>query len=237
MTNVFILKKKITLKIYFLSAIFKSSLGNSNWFAFTIIIFYYYSYLSFIFVEKKIFIGIIIINILCLLHSIIVYNYFYPGKKYAVDTILCFIAGFYYSLSKKFLDKVLMNNDISYFSIISVIIYIYNKCFNLIDLINISINNFLFAVLIILITLKVKFINDFLIFCNSHSFSIYLLQRLVLWIVYKKNIFANNDFIRVSFEFTSIFVIASLFDKYTIFIDNFIKKKSKKLEYILKLFN
>ena len=38
---------KMTLKNYFLSIIFKKNIGNSNWFAFTIICFYIYSYISF----------------------------------------------------------------------------------------------------------------------------------------------------------------------------------------------
>ena len=42
---------KINLKNYFLSIIFKKSIGNSNWFAFTIICFYIYSYFSFIFIN------------------------------------------------------------------------------------------------------------------------------------------------------------------------------------------
>ena len=46
-TNIFIFRLKISVEDYFLSVIFKNSLVNSNWFAFTIIIFYFYSYLSF----------------------------------------------------------------------------------------------------------------------------------------------------------------------------------------------
>ena len=66
--NIFIFKYKITLKQYFLAIIFKSSLGNSNWFAFTIIIFYLYAYLSFRFLNDKIIFGLIIISFLCYLH-------------------------------------------------------------------------------------------------------------------------------------------------------------------------
>jgi hypothetical protein len=229
--NIFIFHYKITWRIYLLSVIFKNSLGNSNWFAFSIIIFYYYSCLSFRFVGGEIKFGIIIISFFCILHTIFVYTYFYPKKIYAVDTILCFVAGFYFSLFKKVFEKIVLKNDMCYFLITSIIILIYYKFFNLVNnLIYISIKNVLFALLIILITLKVKFHNEFLIFMNSHSFSIYLLQRLILWIIYRKMIFVNSDFIRISFEFTSIFFIASLFDNYTLFIDKFFAKKIKKIE-------
>ena len=35
----------------------------------------------------------------------------------------------------------------------------------------------------------------------------------------KKNIFKQNNFIQISFEFTAIIFLACLFDKYTIFIN------------------
>ena len=63
----------------------------------------------------------------------------------------------------------------------------------------------IFCLFRLFISMKVKFTNDFVKFQNSHSYSIYLLQRLVSWIVYKKQLFCNNDFIQISFEFTSIF--------------------------------
>ena len=116
--NIFIFNNKITLKKYILASIFKSSLGNSNWFAFSIIIFYIYSYISFRFVQGSYFFGIIIISIICCIHSKIVYIYFYPKSICAVDTILCFVTGFYYSHMKTYLDKILLKNDIFYFGVI-----------------------------------------------------------------------------------------------------------------------
>ena len=75
-TNIYVLKNKVSLKLYFLSVIFKSSLGNSQWFAFTIIVLYIYSYLSFRFIKKKIFFGIIIINFICFLHIFLIMYYY-----------------------------------------------------------------------------------------------------------------------------------------------------------------
>ena len=82
--------------------------------------------------------------------------------------------------------------------------------------------------------MKVRLNNNFLSFLNSHSYSIYLLQRLVMIIVYKKRLLIKYDFIRMSFEFTSIFFIACLFDKYTHFIDKRFNRnvfKSKLVQY------
>ena len=228
-TNIFIFKRKISLRQYALSVIFKSGLGNSNWFAFTIIVLYFYSYVSFRFLKHKNFYGIIIMSFLCFFHIQFVFNYYYQRKLYPVDTILCFLVGLFYSLCQKNFDKFLLKNDIYYYGIISIIIFLFYITFNNNTLIQISIKNALFALLIISITIKFKFNNGFLKFLNSHSYSIYLLQRLVMWIVYTKRIFKNHNFIQISFEFTQIFYISTLFDKYTFFVDKLIKKSPKNI--------
>jgi len=223
--NLFIINRKISFKRYLEAVIFKSGIGNSNWFAFTIIMFYFYSYISFTVVKTKLFYGIIFVNFFCILHSFLAYYFYFPNKKYSVDTILCFVIGFYYSLLKKHIDKIIMKNDIFYFGIISIIIFIYYEFYDITSLIKESIKNALFSILIVLISMKVKLNNDLLKFLNFHSYSIYLLQRLVMMIVTYKKIFHNYNFIKISFEFSSIFFIASLFDRYTAFIDKLLKYK------------
>ena len=227
-TNIFILNNRITLKKYLLSCIFISAIGNSNWFAFTIIVFYFYSYLSFVYIKKN-HIGIFNIIIFCLLHSIIVYKYFYPKNIVAVGTVFCFPLGYLHSLIKIYLDSILMKNDICYFGITSLLILLYYNAFYPRNLLFICIKNAIFSCLIVIISMKVKLNNDFLKYLNNHSYSIYLLQRIVILIVDKKKIFKNSDFIRLSFELSSIFFISSLFDKNTMFIDKLI---TKKLNYL-----
>ena len=233
-TNIFILKNKVTLQTYILSIIFKSSLGNSNWFAFTIIILYFYSYFSFGLAKNNIFLGIIIISLLCFLHTKIVYFYYYPKKIYAVDTILCFVIGFYFSYMKIYLDKIIMKNDIFYFGILSATILSFYKSSKINTLFFKNIRNALFALLVVFISMKIKLKNDFLKYLNVHSYSIYLLQRLVFLIIYKMRIFINSGFIQIFFEFSSIFCIASLFDKYAVYLNKIFSKKKfiPKTKYI-----
>jgi len=229
LTNILILKKKVTLERYILSVIFKQSLGNSNWFAFTIIIFYFYSYFSFRFTKNNIVLGIIIINIICLLHIKFVFNYYYPKKIYSIDTILCFVIGFYFSLWKIYLDKIIMKNDIFYFSMLSFTIFSIYRSSKIKNLFFLSLQNVLFSIIIVFITMKIKLKNGFLRFMNFHSYSIYLLQRLVMWIVYEKKIFINSDFSQIFFEFSTIFFIASLFDKYAAYLNKLFQTKSKSI--------
>ena len=212
--------------------IFKSNIGNSNWFAFTIICLYIISYLSFRFIKRKknFIIGFFIINILCILHIYFVFNYFYPKKTYSVDNILCFIIGILFSLLKYYLNRIFMRNDIFYFGNTSIIIvlyyYYYHKKGK--NIILISITNSLFCLIIVILTMKIRLKNEFLLFLNTHSYSIYLLQRQVMIFIFHKRYFLNNEFIRFFFMFIIILFESNLFDKYTNCINKIFYYKSKE---------
>ena len=227
----FVLGIKVTLSKYFLSMIFKSSIGNSNWFAFSIILFYFYSFLSFIFIKNKKYycFGIIFISILCSMHNYFVYNYYYPKIRHAVDNTLTFIIGFFYSLLKLYLEKVIMKNDICFYGILSLSIIIYYNYYNRIKTVwSVSITNAIFSFITVLISMKVRFNNEFLTLLYSHSYSIYLLQRVVMRFISVKKLFEKNEFIKFFFEFSMILFISIAFDDSTQFIDKIFKRKIEK---------
>ena len=118
---------KVSLKSYLKAIIFKSGIGNSYWFVLAIIFLYFYSYLSFIFIKKikYNFIGIFLITIICSLHINIIYKYYHPKLTISVDTIYCFIIGFYYSFFRLYLETFIMKSDKNYFGTIVIFILIY----------------------------------------------------------------------------------------------------------------
>ena len=99
---------------------------------------------------------------------------------------------------------------------VSFTIFVYHKVFIRNTLIYNSMKNSLFSILVVLISIKIQFKNDF----------------LMMSIVYIKGMFKKNNFIQISFEFSSIFFIAALFDKYTFFIDKYLKRNAS--EYKIK---
>ena len=229
-----IYKKEITLKKYILTAFFYSSIGNSNWFAYTIILYYIYAFLSFAFIENKNYnyLGIIFITIICYLHGYFTYFYFYKSKVCAVDNTLSFILGFCYSGIRKYTDKYIMKYDFSYFGILTFfsLIYCYfyiskNKSIFMHNYINGS-----FSIIVVLVNMKVKFDNEFLKFLNAHSYSIYLLQRVILAIFYEKKYLENYECLRIFLQFILIILIATTFDYSTSFIDKYYKRVDKRLE-------
>ena len=82
--------------------------------------------------------------------------------------------------------------------------------------------------------MKIRFNNEFLNLLNSHSFSIYLLQRIVMNFFYFKQYFQNNELIRFFFEFILILLISTIFDKYTTCIDYYFRGKIEKKNTIIK---
>ena len=234
-----IYKIKTTLKKYLKSVIFYRNLGNSNWFVFTIILYYIYTYIAFIFIKNKRYynLGIIIITILCGFHGYFTYNYYFPKKYFCVDNTLSFIFGFCYSLMKKYIDKILMRNDSSYFGILFIFVityyYYYIHQSNIFMLMYL---NGIFCIICVFISMKVRFDNEFLRFLNSHSFTIYLMQKVVLQTFFIKKYLKKHGFIKIFVQFILILYISTTFDKYTKFIDNLFESKERKNKVKVRMF-
>ena len=120
-----------------------------------------------------------------------------------------------------------MKNDITYFLSLSflILIYYYFYITKKTILIHLFMNLF-FSLIIVLISMKIRFNNEFLNLLNSHSFSIYLLQRIVMRFIYYKQYFKNNELIRFFFEFILIILISTIFDKFTTSIDYYFGGKN-----------
>ena len=228
-----IYKKEVTLKTFILTIFFKSSIGNSYWFAYTIILYYFYAYLSFAFIENKKynFLGIIFLTIICYIHGYFTYFY-YLKKKISIDNTLPFIFGFYYSLIRKHTDKFIMKYDFSYYGIYTLIILIYYY-FCIHQKANIFMRilmNGTFSIIVILTSMKVRFNNEILKFLNAHSYSIYLLQKAVLLTFYEEKYLKKHECIKIFIEIILILFIATTFDHSTSFIDKYFKRVDNRIE-------
>ena len=227
-----IYRKEVSLKKFILTIFFKTSIGNSYWFAYTIILYYFYAYLSFVFIKNKKynFVGIIIISVICYAHGYFTYFY-YLQKSISIDNTLPFILGFIYSLVRNFTDKYIMKYDFSYFATYILISLIYYY-FYIHKEENIFMRIFLngtFSILVILTTMKMRFDNEILKFLNVHSYSIYLLQKAVLLTFYEEKYLKKHECIKIFIEIILIIFIATTFDHYTAFIDKYFKKVDNRL--------
>ena len=227
-------KKKLTFKRYILAMLFKSHVGNSNWFAFTIIVLYLYAFLAFVFIKDKKYnyLGIIFITIICSLHIYLMYNYYFAKRMGSVDNTLSYIFGFCYSAIRKFTDRFIMKYDFIYFGIFSVLSLTFYYLCKIKD-VNILLHNLMnsnFSLIVLLITMKVRLDNEFLKFLNIHSYSIYLLQKVVLRTFFEEKYLIKYECMRIILQFVLILFIATIFDYYTSFIDKCFKKVDHRLE-------
>jgi len=229
-----IYKKEIILKKYILSVFFYDTMGNSNWFTYTIIIYYIYAFFSFVFIKNKKynFLGIIIITFICYIHGYFTYFFYLKGKICGVDNTLSFILGFCYSGIRKYTDKYIMKYDFSYFGILtsfSLMFYYFfinkHKSIFMHILMNGS-----FSIIVILMNMKVRFDNEFLKFLNVHSYSIYFLQRAVLSTFYEQKYLQKYECMRQFLQLGLIIFISTTFDYSTSFIDKFFKRVDKRFE-------
>ena len=81
--------------------------------------------------------------------------------------------------------------------------------------------------------MKIRFKNEYLNLLNKHSFSIYLLQRVIIIFINSMNYFEKNEIIKFFINYLLVIFISKIFDKYTSFIDRLLKyykieKKYKK---------
>ena len=89
-----------------------------------------------------------------------------------------------------------------------------------------------FCIIVVLMNMKVKLDNEFLKFLNVHSYSIYLLQRVILTTFDEKKYLEEYECLRVFLQIILIILIASTFDYSTSFIDKYFKRVDKRLEPI-----
>lgn len=125
-----------------------------------------------------------------------------------------------------------MKYDYSYFGILTSFSLIY--CYFYINkdksIFMIIFMNGIFCIIVILVNMKVKFDNDFLKFLNVHSYSIYLLQRVIFRIFYEKKYLESYECLRFFLQFILIILIATTFDYSTSFIDKYFKRVDNRLE-------
>lgn len=195
-----------SLKRILLSFTGWSSIGNSNWYIFDILILYIFTWVSFKVFNKNNFKGIISTTILSLF-----FMYFLMKTKeiHWYNTILCYPAGMFFSHYKNKIENLIFKNNkiylfISFICIISfILLYKLSKVSNILVYQIVSI---LFVILILLVSMKFSFKNKILNYLGNNIFWIYILQRIPMIILKHYNINNYNPylFIIISFVLTII---------------------------------
>lgn len=183
--------REITVTQFLLSLIGWSSIGNSNWYIFTILLLYLITYISFIIFKDK---RNYKISVYALLAIVIVYCavfyifQFQNEKSYLFYyTILCYPLGMLYSVYKENIEKFLKQRNLNYFItlvfvvVITAVTRFYCNSAEIIEMIYML----FFSLFILLISMKVSFDNKILRWIGNHLFEIYILQRIPMTVFAK----------------------------------------------------
>lgn len=188
-----------------------TAIGNSNWFMFVTFVLYIFVFVSFRFLKfKDIKWNVVIFTALSCVLGIALY---FLKESHWWNTLLCFSLGMWFGYYKDKIDICMIQSRQYWLTCIPLLIVTVG-----LGVINIRLGGLgkfyimlpiLFALSIVVVTMKIKIGNKILDFFGKHIFSIYILQRIPMMIF--QNIISNLYlFFIVSFIATVI--VALCFD-------------------------
>ncbi len=206
-----LLNRSYSTKDILLSFIGWTSIGNSNWFVFAILIGYISIYLSWL-LSKNPKLITLFTTLFLMLYCVSITTL--QKGSWWTDTILSLPFGMLFSLYHENIKSFATKNNINYcltltFSItLFIILHILVRLCNPFTLTH-NIVSIVFCFIITLITYKFKFKNKILSFLGKYSFDIYILQRIPM-IILSKTSLQNYTvcFIVVSFALTILISLA-----------------------------
>lgn len=210
------LGKDYSIKKLLLSFIGLDAVGNSVWFIFVIVILYVVTWISFRFLKKRFVLGTAITTVASL--AAVAVLYILKGKEYWwYDTILCYPLGMWYAIAKPCIDKILLKDFNKWFSVTAITAAAFIMLNDLFPIYHKSRKIFIpmaliFALLIVLVSMRISINNGVLRWFGKRVFGIYILQRIPMIILAE---FGMNDrpflFSAVSFAIT--IVLAEVFER------------------------
>lgn len=211
------LKIKYNTKTILLSLLAFESIGNSNWYIFSILVLYLITYINFKLIKDKK-CAILSTTLFTIIFTIIL---MFLKEDYYYNTIISYIFGLWFSYYKDKIISIITTNNYIYTLILLIDLinlYTFNKL-HLINTFYYYCYDIAFIILIILLSLKFKINNKFLLFLGSHTFWIYILQRITMITLNKLNI---NTYLYIILSFITTIILSIIYE-------NIFNKKIKKL--------
>lgn len=225
-----ILKKGYPLKDVLLAFTGYSTVGNSNWYLFVIFAMYVIIIVSFLIFRKHKILGVALVSVLSVAFVIVEKNVLeLPAQYY--NTVCCFPAGMIFSLVKPYIDKVLMKNDVIWFTVFTVCVGVFayfslnrNEGLTYYTLFTLT----ALAVLVMFM-MKATIKHSILDWFGQHIFSFFILQRIPMLLIRHLG-FANREYFFIITSFFGTILLSVLFDAAMDKLDSIIFKPRKKKE-------
>lgn len=178
-----------------------SAVGNSNWYIFDILVLYLITYVSFIAARNNKRLGIILNLILCAVFvGLLKYT---KGDFWWYDTVLCYPAGMLFYYAKPKFELLLQRSKWIYWAVLIALLGAFAVSFKFSEYdIFLFARHILFAILVVMVTIKFSINNRILNFFGTHLFSIYILQRIPMNILSYYGCDNKYLFVFISFVLT-----------------------------------
>lgn len=206
----FILGNKITIEKILLSLIGIKAVENSNWFFVTTICLYIIYYLTYKLIKSENF-KIIIITLASV--TLIYLMILLKKPEYWYNTIMAYPFGFVISRTKKTLDGMPFYKNEYYFFILLILFIMFYYSYTRKGIICYELNVVAFCAIIMILSMRIQIGNSFLSLLKEHSFSIYILQKLPMYVL--KHLFDAQNHIYIYFFccFFSTIIMSIIYDK------------------------
>lgn len=179
----FITKRPMSLSTVLLSFIGWDTVGNSNWYIFVILFCYLVFYLVFRAVQSRHAFGALVVTLIVFLGMIALHSV-KPAHWY--NTMLVFPAGIYFALCYNSLERIIQKYYWLFLAILlAVFLLLHFGHFRPLHGLTFNLKSIVFALLLVVLTMKVRIRNKWLIWCGTSLFPIYIYQRLPLILIWK----------------------------------------------------
>lgn len=151
------------------------SLGNSNWYIFIMLILYLITWIAFRIFKDKPVSALLFITVLTVISMYILSLY---KTDYWYNTMLCYPTGMWYGLFKEKIDaklKATKNYILTAFILLTLLLVVYKTRTHISMY---TIGAVVFALAVVLFTIKLELQNPLLEFTGKNLFGLYIMQRL-----------------------------------------------------------
>lgn len=214
------LGKKFTTTQILFSTIGWTSVGNYNWYNFAIFGLYILFFISFYVLKYRnrtgtLYAGAAILTVLSA--AFVLWQIRMGRPNYCYNTIILFSGGVWWSLLKKWIDRVVMYNEMVFFCVATVVAGMY--CLSYIKRWKFGIEGYTvwataFMLVILLITMKASLNNPVLEWFGSHVFSIYILQRIPMSVLQYLGVATKHKYMFMVLSILATMAIAPIFEKF-----------------------
>lgn len=212
-----IIGQKVTAVNFLLSLVAWKGIGNSNWFMFAIIVQYLLVFIAFTVFSKKRVPALLLVTALSVVYIIVMMQ---VKESWWYNTALCLPLGMWFSYFKDGIQKFVMKNNITYILSGVIVAGIFAVSFlKRKEFVFYEIWTLAFALLVVLLTMKVKFGNKALEWLGNHVFSVYILQRIPMIIFKDVPAVFSSRYIYFVLCFAITVVLSELFDRAMAVID------------------